>query len=187
MKPGDVAAMPADIRHQGYSPKRSMLLVWENGSPEPELRQRQGPPSTPSSLASRPKPPALLTVLRRAAGSSSGASSSTRSDGATIEVLNPHDCSVLAEVAEAGPPTSTGPSAAAAAGAFPAWAATAGGRAGPLLLRLADAIEAHADELAPLESTDTGHPLRDSPCSTCRARPRASATSAAWPTRSRAT
>jgi hypothetical protein len=30
MKPGDVAAMPADIRHQGFSPKRSMLLVWEN-------------------------------------------------------------------------------------------------------------------------------------------------------------
>jgi hypothetical protein len=34
MKAGDVAAMPGDIRHQGYSPKRSMLLVWENGSPE---------------------------------------------------------------------------------------------------------------------------------------------------------
>jgi hypothetical protein len=34
MKPGDVAAMPADIRHQGYSPKRAMLLVWENASPE---------------------------------------------------------------------------------------------------------------------------------------------------------
>ncbi|HEY6394401.1 MAG TPA: hypothetical protein VIX12_03220 [Candidatus Binataceae bacterium] len=34
MKPGDVAAMPADIRHRGYSPKRSMLLVWENASPE---------------------------------------------------------------------------------------------------------------------------------------------------------
>jgi hypothetical protein len=33
MKAGDVAAMPADIRHQGYSPKRSMLLVWENGDP----------------------------------------------------------------------------------------------------------------------------------------------------------
>ena len=30
MKAGDVAAMPADIRHHGYSPKRSMLLVWEN-------------------------------------------------------------------------------------------------------------------------------------------------------------
>jgi len=33
MKAGDVACMPADIRHQGFSPKRSMLLVWENGSP----------------------------------------------------------------------------------------------------------------------------------------------------------
>ena len=30
MKAGDVAAMPADIRHRGYSPKRSMLIVWEN-------------------------------------------------------------------------------------------------------------------------------------------------------------
>jgi hypothetical protein len=38
MKAGDVAAMPGDIRHQGYSPKRSMLLVWENASPElPEM------------------------------------------------------------------------------------------------------------------------------------------------------
>jgi hypothetical protein len=32
MKAGDVSAMPADIRHQGYSPKRSMLLVWENNA-----------------------------------------------------------------------------------------------------------------------------------------------------------
>jgi hypothetical protein len=32
MKAGDVAAMPADIRHQGYASKRSMLLVWENAS-----------------------------------------------------------------------------------------------------------------------------------------------------------
>lgn len=32
MKAGDVSAMPADIRHQGYAPKRSMLLVWENGT-----------------------------------------------------------------------------------------------------------------------------------------------------------
>ena len=38
MKAGDVAAMPADIRHQGYSPKRSMLLVWENNDTTlPEL------------------------------------------------------------------------------------------------------------------------------------------------------
>ena len=30
MKAGDVAAMPADIRHRGFSPKRSLLVVWEN-------------------------------------------------------------------------------------------------------------------------------------------------------------
>src|SRR3954447_5810938 len=34
MRAGDVAAMPADIRHQGYAAKRSMLLVWENASPD---------------------------------------------------------------------------------------------------------------------------------------------------------
>lgn len=34
MRPGDVASMPADIRHQGYSRKRSMLLVWENANPD---------------------------------------------------------------------------------------------------------------------------------------------------------
>ena len=34
MRAGDVAAMPADIRHQGFSNKRSMLMVWENANPE---------------------------------------------------------------------------------------------------------------------------------------------------------
>jgi hypothetical protein len=34
MKAGDVACMPANIRHQGFSKKRSMLLVWENATPE---------------------------------------------------------------------------------------------------------------------------------------------------------
>ena len=50
MRAGDVAAMPGDIRHQGYSPKRSMLLVWENASPElPELIAPARPASTPST------------------------------------------------------------------------------------------------------------------------------------------
>jgi len=34
MRAGDMAAMPADCRHQGFAPKRAMLLVWENGSPK---------------------------------------------------------------------------------------------------------------------------------------------------------
>jgi hypothetical protein len=48
MKAGDCAAMPADIRHQGYSPKRSMLLVWENNSPDlPDMIARGEAPTVP--------------------------------------------------------------------------------------------------------------------------------------------
>jgi hypothetical protein len=48
MRPGDVAAMPADIRHRGYATKRSMLLVWENASSKvPELIRRGEAPVTP--------------------------------------------------------------------------------------------------------------------------------------------
>jgi hypothetical protein len=51
MKAGDVAAMPADIRHRGFSPKRSMLLVWENASPElPELYASGKMPPSPVSF-----------------------------------------------------------------------------------------------------------------------------------------
>jgi aldehyde dehydrogenase (NAD+) len=82
-------------------------------------------------------------------------------DGATIEVLDPHDCSVLAEVAEARAPD-VDRAVDAAGAAFPAWSTTAAAERGRVLLRLADAIEEHADELSRLESRDTGHPLRDS-------------------------
>ena len=51
MKAGDVAAMPADIRHRGFSPKRSMLLVWENASPElPDLIASGQAPTVPVSF-----------------------------------------------------------------------------------------------------------------------------------------
>ena len=42
MKAGDVSAMPADIRHQGYSTKRSMLYVWENVTPGLPQRYESG-------------------------------------------------------------------------------------------------------------------------------------------------
>ena len=42
MKAGDVCAMPADIRHQGFAPKRSMLMVLENGTPGLEARYASG-------------------------------------------------------------------------------------------------------------------------------------------------
>lgn len=48
MRAGDVAAMPADIRHQGYAPKRCMLLVWENASPKiPEMVRKGEAPVVP--------------------------------------------------------------------------------------------------------------------------------------------
>jgi len=48
MKAGDAACMPADIRHQGFSPKRSLLLVWENGSPNiPDLIREGKAPNSP--------------------------------------------------------------------------------------------------------------------------------------------
>lgn len=42
MRSGDVCAMPADIRHQGFSPKRSMLMVMENGTPDLAERYASG-------------------------------------------------------------------------------------------------------------------------------------------------
>ena len=51
MKAGDVSCMPADIRHRGYCPKRSMLLVWENLTPGLEKRYASGElPPVPASF-----------------------------------------------------------------------------------------------------------------------------------------
>ena len=81
-------------------------------------------------------------------------------DGGVIETLNPHDNSRLAEVAEARA-ADIDRAVAAASAAFPAWRNMAAADRGKLLLRLADAIESHADALARIESLDTGHPIRD--------------------------
>ena len=80
--------------------------------------------------------------------------------GGRIPVLNPHDGSVITEIAEARA-ADIDRAVAAARAAFPAWSRTAAGDRGRLLLKLADAIEAHADELAHIEAIDTGHPMRD--------------------------
>ena len=82
-------------------------------------------------------------------------------EGGTIDVLNPHDGALIAKIA-AATAADVDLAVEAAARAFPKWAATAAAERGRLLLRLADAIEANAEELAQLESLDTGHPIRDS-------------------------
>jgi aldehyde dehydrogenase (NAD+) len=77
-----------------------------------------------------------------------------------IEVFNPHDNSKIADVAEARE-IDIDKAVAAATKAFPAWRGIAAADRGRLLLKLADAIEARAEELAHVESIDTGHPIRD--------------------------
>ena len=80
--------------------------------------------------------------------------------GQTLDVLNPHDNSVIAKVAE-GRAADIDRAVAAAKAAFPAWRDLGASDRGLLLLRLADKIEQNREELARLEATDTGHPIRD--------------------------
>jgi len=80
-------------------------------------------------------------------------------EGATTPVLNP---ATGQEIAQA--PSSTiadvDRAVAAARVAFPGWAATTPGERALALLRLADALEAHGDELAELESDNAGKPIQ---------------------------
>src|SRR5215216_3730097 len=80
-------------------------------------------------------------------------------EGATEEVVNPATGEAIAEA-----PLSTKEDvdrAVAAAGrAFEGWAATPPGERAAALLKLADAIEEHADELSDLEAADAGKPRK---------------------------
>jgi len=80
--------------------------------------------------------------------------------GATAPSYNPHDNSVITEVASANK-ADVDRAVAAAAEAFPKWSALSAADRGKFLLKLADLIESKAEELATLESLDTGHPMRD--------------------------
>jgi betaine-aldehyde dehydrogenase len=81
--------------------------------------------------------------------------------GETQPTLNPHDNSVIAPVAMAAG-ADIDKAVAAATRAYPKWSRMPAADRGRILLKLADLIEANAEDLARLESLDTGHPLRDS-------------------------
>ena len=80
-------------------------------------------------------------------------------DGSTFESLSPVDLKPLAKVAH-GKAEDIDRAARAAKAAFPAWAALAGEKRKALLHRIADAIEARAEEIAFVECMDTGQSLR---------------------------
>lgn len=78
-----------------------------------------------------------------------------------LPVINPHDGSVITEIAE-GRQADIDLAVQAAKAAFPNWRATPAAERGRLLLKLADALEANLEEFAQLESLNTGHPIKDS-------------------------
>ena len=81
--------------------------------------------------------------------------------GHRLPVVNPHDSSVITEIAE-GRQADIDLTVAAAKAAFPKSKAVAAAERGRLLLKLADALEANSEEFAQLESLNTGHPIKDS-------------------------
>lgn len=76
-----------------------------------------------------------------------------------FQTATPVDGSVLAQVARGGA-ADIDAAVAAATEAFPAWAALPGAERRRILHAVADAIEANADEIALVESMDTGQAIR---------------------------
>jgi len=73
--------------------------------------------------------------------------------------INPADNTAMGNVV-AGTPEDMDRACTAAAEAFPDWAALPGAQRKKLLNRLADLLEARADEIALVESSDCGQPIR---------------------------
>jgi len=78
--------------------------------------------------------------------------------GETMEVLNPATGETIAEVPNASA-DDVDRAVKAAKKALPEWLETTPGERAELLLKLADAIDEHTDELAELESRNVGKPL----------------------------
>ncbi len=86
--------------------------------------------------------------------------------GATREVINPSNGEVIALVTDSVAEDSKQAIAAAKAAFYQsgAWRRMAGPKRADLLLRIADAIAARADELAVMDTLDNGKPLREARC-----------------------
>jgi aminobutyraldehyde dehydrogenase len=79
------------------------------------------------------------------------------SEGATEQIVNPATGETIAEVPK-GTEQDVDRAVEAAKRAWPEWRETTPGERAELLLRLADAVEEHADELARVESQNVGKP-----------------------------
>jgi 5-carboxymethyl-2-hydroxymuconic-semialdehyde dehydrogenase len=81
-------------------------------------------------------------------------------NGATFETQSPIDNTVIAKVARGGAAEIDRAAKAATKAFRTGWAQTTGDHRRKLLHKIADAIEARADEIALIESIDTGQPIR---------------------------
>ncbi len=88
-----------------------------------------------------------------------GGESRPARSGATFETVSPVDASPIAQVAK-GDSADIDVAAQAARAAFPDWAAMGGVKRKVILQRIADAIEARAEEIALCECWDTGQAWR---------------------------
>src|SRR5918999_4952097 len=79
-------------------------------------------------------------------------------EGGTAEIINPSTGETIAEVPN-GPQADVDRAVEAAKRAWPEWRETTPQERSELLLKLADAIDAHADDLARVESQNVGKPL----------------------------
>ena len=80
-------------------------------------------------------------------------------EGAAERIVNPATGETITEVPEASP-DQIDAAVAAAERAFPAWARTTPAERSAMLARIADALEARAEEFAKLESANCGKPLQ---------------------------
>jgi 5-carboxymethyl-2-hydroxymuconic-semialdehyde dehydrogenase len=81
-------------------------------------------------------------------------------NGATFETQSPIDNTVIARVARGGAAEIDRAAKAATKAFRTGWSQTTGDHRRKLLHKIADAIEARADEIALIESIDTGQPIR---------------------------
>ena len=81
-------------------------------------------------------------------------------DGATLDVINPHDGSKITAIAEAKA-ADVDKAVVAARAAFHDWSNMCASDRGQLIMKLADKLEEHFDEFTELESLNTGHPIAD--------------------------
>jgi len=82
----------------------------------------------------------------------------TARDGATTDLVNPSTGAVFGTAPQSGP-ADVDAAFGAASRAFDGWRDTTPGERMVYLLKMADAIEEHADELVAIESENTGKPL----------------------------